>query len=121
MILTDTHTLAWLASGDRRLPAEARDELLSSGFFVSAVTAWEYADLHRRGRFPRGASLDRLLDEFASEVLDYPAHAWSHAASLPLIHRDPIDRMLISHALVLGARIATADANIRRYDVERLW
>jgi PIN domain nuclease of toxin-antitoxin system len=43
--------------------------------------------------------------------------SWEITAGLPLIHRDPVDRMLVAHALVDGMTILTADANIRRYPV----
>lgn len=45
---------------------------------------------------------------------------WAHAreaARLPLLHRDPFDRMLIAQARIEGLTLATADRNIRRYDV----
>jgi PIN domain nuclease of toxin-antitoxin system len=51
-------------------------------------------------------------------ILDpLPAASWEQIASLPDIHRDPVDRMLIAHALVEGMTLLTADANIRRYPV----
>ena len=69
MIFADTHVLVWLGNASDRLPADARDALLNDGFSISAVTAWEYADLHGRRRLPKAPFLDRLLDEFAAEVL----------------------------------------------------
>lgn len=54
-------------------------------------------------------------------VIDYPAEAYHVADSLPDIHRDPVDRMLIAHALHAGLPIVTADATIRRYPVRTIW
>ncbi len=42
-------------------------------------------------------------------------------ATLPLIHRDPFDRMLIAQAQVEGLPILTSDAAIGLYDVETIW
>ena len=46
-----------------------------------------------------------------------PQRIWQAVGRLPDIHRDPIDRMLIAHALAEGCTLATADANIRKYPV----
>ena len=48
------------------------------------------------------------------------AHA-ARAATLPLIHRDPWDRILVAQAQSEGLVILTADDTIRRYDVETIW
>lgn len=49
-----------------------------------------------------------------------PSHAF-RAGSLPPIHRDPFDRMLVAQAQVEGLPILTADPAISRYDVETIW
>jgi PIN domain nuclease of toxin-antitoxin system len=47
----------------------------------------------------------------------FPAGCWELLMDLPAIHRDPVDRMLVTHALVKDMALVTADANIRRYPV----
>jgi PIN domain nuclease of toxin-antitoxin system len=121
MIFADTHIIAWLASGSDLLPPEARSELVDRGFAVSVVTAFEYADLHHRGRLPKNAALGLILAEFGAEVLDLPAELWTIVRDLPPIHRDPVDRMLVAHTIMIDGVIATADANIRDYPVRTLW
>lgn len=61
--------------------------------------------------------LDFLQKHMEFSVLDLPSECWTRAAALPQIHKDPVDRMLVAHALVGGMTLATADANIRRYPV----
>jgi PIN domain nuclease of toxin-antitoxin system len=39
---------------------------------------------------------------------------------LPLLHRDPFDRLIIAHALHYDLIIATVDTNIRSYSVETI-
>lgn len=121
MIFADTHVLVWLGQGSKKLPVTARDLLLEKGFAISAVTAWEYADLHCRGRLNEAVVLERLLCEFECPVLDFPAEAAALAASLPHDHGDPVDRMLVGHALSADAILATADAKMRRYPARLLW
>jgi PIN domain nuclease of toxin-antitoxin system len=50
--------------------------------------------------------------------LPLPQNCWTFAASLPYIHGDPIDRMLIAHALMEDLVLVTADTIIRKYPVK---
>lgn len=122
-LLIDTHVLIWIGESNPRLSKSTRDRLFDPDeeLFVSAVTAYEYADLHHRGRIPQEAGLSGLLGQLDIRMLDYPADLWAIAATLPPIHRDPIDRMLIAHAVTLGMTLVTADKHIRRYPIETLW
>lgn len=122
-LLIDTHALIWIGEGNPKLSTRVADAISESSaeIFVSAVTAYEYADLHHRGRLPGAAALTILQDRMLFEILDFPADLWSLAATLPPIHRDPIDRMLVAHAIALGMTLVTADRAIRRYPVETLW
>lgn len=122
-ILIDTHALAWLATGDPRLSQVAEKAVVDgrAQILVSAVTAYEFADLNRRGRFGADLPLELLLNRLNAEVVDYPAACWSLAAALPPVHRDPVDRMLVAHAVHLDAWLISADADIHRYPVRWLW
>lgn len=119
-ILLDTHTVVWMATDDPRLRQIDRTALLDPAreLLVSAVTALELADLQHRGRVAVTESLEVLREHMDFQVVELPAECWRVAAGLPPIHRDPVDRMLIAHALTEGLTLATADANIRRYPVD---
>jgi PIN domain nuclease of toxin-antitoxin system len=122
-LLVDTHALAWLASGDRRLGKALVAALADpdTRLFVSAVTAYEYADLQARGRLPESVDIAAFQTAFGFHLLDYPAALWQVAAELPKIHRDPVDRMTIAHARALNLTLVTADKTVRRYPVRTLW
>jgi PIN domain nuclease of toxin-antitoxin system len=48
------------------------------------------------------------------------AVTWAHArtaAELPLLHGDPVDRMLVAQARVEGLVLVTRDPLVRQYDV----
>lgn len=108
-----------MATGDPRLRRIDQATLADPArpLVVSAVVAFELADLQRRGRLAMTESLDFLREHMEFEVAGLPADTWRLAAELPLIHRDPVDRMLVAHALAGGFTLATADANIRKYPV----
>jgi PIN domain nuclease of toxin-antitoxin system len=121
--LIDTHVLIWAVEGNRRLGSTARDLLLdpASALHASAVTAWEFADLRARKRLPSVADFGVVLDRFSLRLLDVPADLWRVAERLPNLHGDPMDRMLIAHAIHADLAIVTADATIRSYPVRTVW
>ena len=122
-LLIDTHALIWAVEGSRRLSAQARDALLdpANKLFASGVTAWEFADLRARRRLPALANLQVVIDLLSLTVLDVPSDLWKLADSLPDLHGDPTDRMLIAHASHSDLTLMTADATIRSSPIRTLW
>lgn len=122
-LLIDTQSVVWLVTRIDRLSAVARAAVLESDepVFVSVVTAFEFTDLNRRDRFGADLPLEPVLAQLDATVLGFPAEAWRLAESLPNLHRDPVDRMLIAHALHADLTLITADETMRRYPVRTLW
>ncbi|MBW8754059.1 MAG: type II toxin-antitoxin system VapC family toxin [Sphingomonadales bacterium] len=118
-LLLDTQILVWMVNGDTRLRPDRIAAIASedAALHVSAVVAFEYADLQVRGRIPVDEPIAELIERFDLTVEGFPAQCWQLTAQLPAIHRDPVDRMLIAHALAADMTLVTADANIRRYAV----
>ncbi len=118
-LLLDTHVYLWsLGSPDRlsaRLQAELQDPQVS--VYVSAVSVWECAIKRRLGRlsFPDPIDLVAAID--ASGFVELPVTA-IHAArteTLPDLHRDPFDRMLIAQALEERVTFVSSDAQVHAY------
>jgi len=122
-LIFDTHALVWYGAGSTKFSPRVRHEVQmpECRIFVSAVTAWQYSDLLTRGRLAGASALDILQFGLDFEILDVPAKIWCRASALPNLHRDPVDRMLIAHALEAGLTIATADRTIHRYPVRTFW
>jgi PIN domain nuclease of toxin-antitoxin system len=122
-LIFDTHVLFWLATGHPRLSPLVADALADEQLplFISAITAYEYTDLCACGRLPRAPTIDSLRSDFSFELLAFPLDAWRIAAELPDIHRDPIDRMLVAHAIYADLTLVSADAQVRQYPVRSLW
>ena len=116
-LLLDTQILVWMINGDRRLRRTWQDAMTApdAELQISAVVAFEFTELQLRGRLPVDESISELEDRFDLQIVAFPAGGWDILRSLPSIHRDPVDRMLVSHGLLEGAALVTADANIRRY------
>jgi PIN domain nuclease of toxin-antitoxin system len=121
--LLDTQILVWIAAGSKKLSAVAGATLLSgeSELYISAATAWEYSDLLTRKRLPVEQAIDHFVAHFGATVIDLPANIWRIAATLPDIHRDPVDRMLVAHAIIADMTLVTADEAMQRYPVKILW
>lgn len=118
-LLLDTQILVWMVTGDRRLRQEWRSAIAApdAELQVSAVIACEYTDLQLRRRLPVDETIGELVDRFDLAVVPLPSTAWTLLGTLPQVHRDPVDRMLVAHALIESQTLITADTNIRRYPV----
>ena len=117
-LLLDTHVVLWWLLDDVRLSDETKaliDE--EPDVYLSAASVWEIAIKQGVGKLKEPAGLpERLRD---SEFNDLPIRT-EHAivaGRLPLIHRDPFDRILIAQARCEDLTLVTGDPQIRRYDV----
>jgi PIN domain nuclease of toxin-antitoxin system len=118
--LLDTHLVLWAFFQQKRLSAQARSimEAPENQLAFSVVNLWEIAI--KRGLGKRGFEFDprilrrALLDDGYEELPVLGSHAVA-LDSLPPIHRDPFDRILIAQAMVEGITLLTADATIARY------
>lgn len=124
-VLLDTQVFLWLQSDPERL-GDHLDSLRDPDTerLVSVVVPWEIAVKYQAERLPLPEPprlyLPRRMREIrAVEVPIEQVHTLE-LATLPLIHRDPFDRMLVAQALVLGVPIMTADAAIAAYPVETI-
>jgi PIN domain nuclease of toxin-antitoxin system len=119
-LLLDTHLLLWAANEPKRLPKAARTliENLENEVLFSAASLWEIAIKSGLGRedFRVNARLLRrgLLDNGYTEVPITSEHAVS-IDQLPVAHKDPFDRILVSQALVEGVTLLTNDKKLRTY------
>ena len=122
-LLLDTHIALWTMTDSERLPARARALVTSDEavLHISVVTLWEVAIKHARrrglpGDMPISAGeMARLIAGARCEILDVTrAHALA-IETLPLIHGDPFDRMLVAQALAEPLRLITADRKLGAY------
>lgn len=122
-LIFDTHVLIWIAYDGSQIGPAVREAIQSTDapLFVSAVTAWELTDLAGRGRINPAINFAAIRDMLSLVVIDLPAELWRLAADLPNIHGDPVDRMLIAHAIHADLTLVTADRAMRRYPVKTLW
>ncbi len=120
IVLLDTHLLLWAAGMPEKLSAAARGllEAEDAELFFSAASLWEIAIKRGLGRadFQVDARLLRrgLLDNGYSELPIGSEHAVA-IDSLPPIHKDPFDRLLVAQATVEGIILLTANSLVAQY------
>jgi PIN domain nuclease of toxin-antitoxin system len=119
-VLLDTHILLWALAAPRRLDRETRATIESSDTEVlfSAASIWEIAIKSGLGRsdfaFDAEEIAQAALDTGFTEVA-LRAKAAALVARLPLLHRDPFDRVLVAQAIVEPATLYTADQRLVPY------
>ena len=119
-VLLDTHVLLWAAGVQARLPQEAREliENPDTELVFSAASLWEVAIKSGLGRddFRVDARLLRrgLLENGYTELAVTGSHAVA-VDSLPPLHKDPFDRILVAQAQVEGIILLTADPAVASY------
>lgn len=121
-LLLDTHVALWVTDSADRLDAGTRRLLdrPDGPVYISAISVAEIAIKVSIGllRVPRAPA--DVIESAGCEPLDLtPEHA-SHAAALPLLHRDPFDRLLICQALAEDLVLVTADRQVLAYPGVRL-
>jgi PIN domain nuclease of toxin-antitoxin system len=119
-LLLDTQLLLWAAGQPERLSRSARDLLEDEGneLLFSAASLWEIAIKKTLGRkdFQVEPRVLRrgLLDNGYVELPITSEHAVS-IDTLPPLHKDPFDRLLLAQALSEGITLLTADDQLARY------
>lgn len=125
--LLDAHAFIWwvldtpeLSDESRRILADGDNEIV-----VSVASSYEIVHKAQQGRLTLPDSpAEYVRSRITSNGFTTLAIELSHAlraGSLPRIHGDPFDRMLVAQAQVEGIPILTADPAIARYDVEVIW
>jgi PIN domain nuclease of toxin-antitoxin system len=115
-LLLDTHILLWALAEPRKLPASLRTDLDASDVFVSAASIWEIAIKNSIGKIeadPREVLEAIELAGFRHLPVD-GAHA-AAVATLPAVHKDPFDRLLVAQAQAEHMQLVTNDSQLTAY------
>jgi PIN domain nuclease of toxin-antitoxin system len=121
MILLDTCVLLWLASDPSYLSTAAVESLRSAQMicFASAISAFEAGQKARSGKLflpkPVAEWFAGMLQQHRLQELPVTGVIAAGATLLPLIHRDPFDRLLIATAQHHRLTLLTPDTTMAKY------
>lgn len=125
--LLDTHTFLWWITDQKQL-SELASEIIGDGsneLWVSAVCGWEIAIKARLGKLTLPYDPVRYVAEQLdiNNFIELPvrmSHAL-HSYTLPQLHRDPFDRLLVAQSQLEQLPIITIDPEISKYAVQVIW
>jgi PIN domain nuclease of toxin-antitoxin system len=129
-LLLDTCTFFWWMGEDAALSPTAAAAITepTNSCALSVVSLWEILVKHAAGRLaidsgavPPFDFLAALCAEERIDILPLGPEAVRHVTTLPDLHRDPFDRLLICQAIEHGLTLVTPDSQIRRYPIKTMW
>ncbi|MGH9415760.1 MAG: type II toxin-antitoxin system VapC family toxin [Terriglobales bacterium] len=124
--LLDTHVFLWAIRTKGSLSVRAKAVLEAPGtFLLSHTSLWEVVIKAGRGKLNLPRPVMPFLVEQAAlnrvQLLPIRLGHLEQLERLPLLHRDPFDRLLVSQALAEGIALISADGQLSRYGVEVIW
>lgn len=128
MVLLDTCVLLWLASEQSALTERVKKILLdhAGNLYISSITAFEIAIKVKKVKMelplPTAEWIQEALRLHGIEEIPINAEIAVASASLPNIHNDPCDRIIIATARVHNMVVVTPDKTIPQYPgIETVW
>lgn len=125
--LLDTCTFLWITKGSEELSPHVI-EIFSdpkNEVYLSAVSAWEINIKYLLDKLPLPLSPERFIPKERKRHLIAPLNLSEndtlHLCKLPILHKDPFDRMLICQAIEHSMTILTPDPLIKQYPIRSLW
>ena len=126
-LLLDSHTFIWWRDEKHKLSPTAFTEISNANndVFLSVATVWEIQIKIALNKFKIKNGLESAIkDEQQNNNFQILPIELSHALyleNLPLHHKDPFDRLLISQAIVEKMTLVSADTNLAKYQANLLW
>ena len=123
--LLDTHTLIWFLENDPQLPVFTRSLIETTPtVYISIVSLWEIAIKTNIGKLNLSFSFNTIepnLTTLGITQLPITIKDLETYLTLPLHHRDPFDRILISQALNHSLTFISRDTEFRPYPIQQVW
>jgi len=126
-LLLDTHAFIWWDGEPGRLPAKvlALCQDPSNDLALSVASLWEMQIKAGMGKIKLRKPLPTLVEDQRQmnglRLIDVRAQHVFALGSLPAIHKDPFDRIIVVQARVEGFRLVTHDAILAAYDADVVW
>jgi len=125
-LLLDTHTFLWYITGDKQIP-QKDIELIRNNInhrWISIASIWEIVikmslnKLEIKGGFQ---TIENFLENNDIEILPIDFNHTKRLLSLPLLHNDPFDRIIIAQSISENLTIVTKDNRFKDYGIKIIW
>ena len=123
-VLADTQCWLWMHLAPERFSRKTRRLLQrrETDLLLSTASIWEIAIKHGLGKLRLPEPVERWvpsrIQAGQTSVLAIEAPHALRVASLPPVHRDPFDRMIVAQALVEGVPVLTSDIALADYGID---
>lgn len=119
--LVDTHILLWLNSDLARISRPVIAALdTADQVYYSSASVWELSIKQSLGKIHLASPVSLFVEQSQFFELPVTTQYAEAATKLPLVHRDPFDRMLVVQAAIEELTLITADRRLAGYDVKTL-
>lgn len=125
--LLDSHAFLWFCQDDPALSTAAKALIETPAYrkLLSIASCWEIAIKVGLGKLklgePSATYIPAALARTGFELLPISVGHATGVEGLPLHHRDPFDRLLVSQAVIENIPIISCDAVLDAYKITRLW
>ena len=125
--LLDTHTFLWMAAHPASLSRKTSKIVreIGNSLYLSTASGWEITMLWQLKRLELPDEPQRFIPEAMQKLAVLPLpigfQTAISAVMLPLIHRDPFDRILIAEAMKEKMIVLTKDKTFGEYGIQSLW
>lgn len=119
-ILLDTHFLLWSLEG--KLTGDYQQAIinLDNEVFVSIASIWEIYVKKNLGKLKIPDDLEQVINQSNFKILQLGLEHIKELDNLPMLHRDPFDRILAAQAKSENMALATKDAELVKYNIPLL-
>ena len=122
-LLLDTHAfILWVSEGPnlgRRAHAAIHDT--TNEILLSIASLWETTIKRANGKLDFPVDFETSINDEGFRILPITYRHLRALETLPRLHRDPFDRMIIAQAIADDLTLATRDARLSAYGVATLW
>jgi PIN domain nuclease of toxin-antitoxin system len=125
-VILDTQIIIWLETEHEKISHKALDEVKNEELvYISMASVWEIAikikieklklknDIHYH--------IDELQRAYQFKLLNFQLSHIYYLRNLPLIHRDPFDRIIASQSIVEKIPLISSDKIFDEYNIKRIW
>jgi PIN domain nuclease of toxin-antitoxin system len=126
-LLLDTHCFIWLNYAEEKIPKKTLEMMrdVDLRLILSSVSIWEICQKYALGKLDLHLKPKALIEHakrsFNIEILNFGEKDSYQLLTLPPIHKDPFDRMLICQAIGHKLAIVTDDKMINSYPIKIIW